>query len=145
MKTIVKHLAVGLSALILMAGSPPVDDKTKVIKALKSFVEAADRQDPDQLSQILDANFRAVVNRAFGSEEVSIMDKITYLDLIKQKKIGGDKREVSIIRVDITGNNACVHSVLKGSHLIFNTFTDLIRDSNGNWYVINDMPHIDKV
>lgn len=116
-----------------------------VTSAVKSFVKAGDERNLSSLQNILHPEFRAVVNRAFGSEEVSVMNKELYLNLMKDGTIGGDSRNVEILNSQIIGHNASVEAVFTGSDYKFKTFVLLAQNTDGNWKVINDMPFIEKM
>ncbi|MEM6696989.1 MAG: nuclear transport factor 2 family protein [Bacteroidota bacterium] len=119
-------------------------DMNAVIEAVEQFVESADQRNVEQMDVIMHSNFRAIVNRLFGSEEVSIMDKALYLDLLKQGKIGGDDRTITIESIHFEGNNALVKASFEGKELVFHTFMQLVRETSGDWKIISDMPNIEK-
>lgn len=133
---------------LLVIGTPPkekhLSDLEKIATAIHEFASAADQRDLKKMDQVLHKDYRSVVNRLFGSKEVSIMDKALYLDLLKQEKIGGDQRTVEINSIDMIGNNAVAQVTLNGKELIFLTFIQLVKDTNDQWLVISDMPKIDK-
>ena len=115
-----------------------------VIKAVEQFTKSADKRDVKQMDAIMHSNFRAIVNRLFGSEEVSIMDKALYLDLLKKGKIGGDNRKITVESIHFEGSNALVKATLEGEELIFYTFIQLVQETSGDWKIISDMPNIEK-
>jgi len=131
-------------------GNTGLDDNSKksntdaVVTAVEHFVENVDQRDIKGVDAVLHSNFRAIVNRLFGSEEVAIMDKSLYLDLLKQGKIGGDKREVIIESIHFEGNNALVKATFDGKELGFHTFIQLVQETSGDWKIISDMPNIEK-
>jgi len=142
MKTITLFLAGTLFTFSTVFG---VDNEEKAVKeAVKLFSQSADLQNTNNMNKVLHKNFRAVLNQLFGSKEVSITDKETYLALLKDKKIGGDKRKVSFESVDIYGKNASVKAVFDGNALKFSTYILLVKTAEGKWQVINDMPIISK-
>jgi len=121
-----------------------VKDLEKVAKAVNQFSTSVDARDVKSTDQVLHTNFRSVVNRLFGSEEVSIMDKSLYLKMLGDGKIGGDKRNVTIHTINLEGNNAVVKASFEGAQLRFSTFMQLVKDPKGNWTIISDMPRIEK-
>ena len=120
-------------------------DLAAIETAVHDFVRLGDQQNSQGLDRLLHPQFRAVVNRLFGAEEVSLMDKSVYLQLIKDKKIGGDKRDVYILSVDVVNKNATVKARFEGKALRFTTFLSLVKNVDGSWQVIGDMPDIEKV
>lgn len=120
-------------------------EKEDVKKAVISFVEAADAQNAEKVAEVLDEKFRLILNQLFGSSEVTAMDKPTYLQLIKDKKLGGDKRSVEFVSMEIVNQNASVRVKLKGSTLAFESFIQLIKTPEGKWKLINDLPYASKI
>jgi len=123
----------------------PSTDLLEVSNAVHQFAKNADNHNVSGMQEILHEDFRAIVNQAFGSKEVQIMDKTSYIDLLKAKKIGGDQREVIILSIDLEDKNAIVKAKFAGTKLTFMTFIQLVKDVNGHWSVMSDMPKIDKV
>ena len=121
------------------------NDLVAIEQAVRDFSAASDQRSPEKLEMILHPEFRAVVNRLFGSEEVSLMDKATYLQLIKDGKIGGDQRTVHILQLEVVENNATVRAILAGKAMHFTTFLSLVKNADGKWQVISDFPHIQQV
>lgn len=120
-------------------------DFAKISEAVYAFCEGADHRDVDRLDGVLHANYRAIVNQAFGANEVQLMDKPMYLDLIKKKVIGGDTREVTILSIDVEDKIAVVKAKFAGKQLNFTTFIQVVHDVDGEWRVMSDMPVIEKV
>ncbi len=137
------------SALLLMgsitAQAQQTDDLAKIETVVRAFSSAGDQQDATRLDKILHPQYRAIVNRLFGSPDLSLMDKALYLQLIADKKIGGDTREVFILQTDIEGNTAFVKAILNGKVLRFTTLVSLVKLPDGTWQIISDMPEIEKV
>lgn len=130
----------------LMAMYPGDSTDVKAVeKVVTSFANGADNQDVTTVDAVLHPDFRSVVNRLFGAETVSLMDKPTYLKLLEEKKIGGDKRRVQIISTDIVKNNAIVKVKLVGKKLVFTSYISLVKDTEENWQIIQDMPDIEKL
>lgn len=117
-------------------------EKAAVESAIRRFGELADRQDDQSLALLLDDNFRLVMNQLFGSVETMIMTKQMYLDKIKKKEFGGEKREVTIDTVVVVGKNASAKASFKGSKMTFVSLIHLIQDKTGNWKLVNDMPTV---
>lgn len=115
-------------------------EKQRVMDAVTQFVKFADAQNADEVSKLLHEDFRLVLNRLFGSNDVRKMDKSTYLQLIREKKMGGDKRTVEFVKVDVVNQNAAVKVLLKGKELAFESLLQLIQTADGNWQLLNDLP-----
>ncbi len=143
-----KNILFSFSVLMLgsfTASAQNAADLAKIEAAVHAFSNSGDQRDVSQLEKILHPQFRAVVNRAFGSPELSLMDKTLYLQLMKDKKIGGDKREVFVLQTDLGKNVATVKALFQGRELRFTTFISLVKLENGEWQIVSDMPEIEKV
>ncbi|WP_339792994.1 nuclear transport factor 2 family protein [uncultured Imperialibacter sp.] len=114
----------------------------EVKKTIMQFATAADYQDPIILEEVLDANFRVVMNRLFGLEGVTIMPREVYLAKIKNKEFGGDKREVTISNVTINGNTANALVSFKGSKMTFVSTLLLVLTKEGKWKLVADLPNV---
>lgn len=139
-----KAIFIGLIALFTSAQATAQKSEEKAIKeVIMAFSKAGDQNNADKLGTLLDDNYRIVMNRLFGSKEVSIMPKSLYLQKIKSKEFGGDNREVSIKKVLINGTTATVQATFKGSKSTFVSFIVLIKNEKGNWKLVSDIPIIE--
>lgn len=120
-------------------------DLNSISEAVHAFAQAGDQQDAARLDKILHPQYRAVVNRAFGSADLSLIDKTTYLQLIRDKKVGGDTREVHLVQIDVVNNIATVKAIFQGKELRFTTYVSLVKLADGSWQLVGDMPDIAKV
>ena len=82
------------------------------------------------------------MNRLFGSKEVSIMSKSVYLEKIKSKEFGGDERSLSIHSITINGTTALAKVSFLGKKMTFVSLLSLVKNANGSWLLINDMPMV---
>ncbi|MDX1941117.1 MAG: nuclear transport factor 2 family protein [Saprospiraceae bacterium] len=117
-------------------------DKEKITTVVTQFAKYADTQDATAMGTILDDQYRAYLNRLMGSNAVSTIDKATYLQLLTDKKIGGEERTVAISSLDINGNNAFVKVSMKGQKLAFVSYLLLAKTESGEWKIVADMPAI---
>jgi Putative lumazine-binding len=135
-----------LFALLLCGGlmSTSCEGKSKEVPAVQQvirlFAEAGDKQDVSSLEGLLDPSYRIVMNQLFGSAEVNVMDRSTYLGKIASKEFGGDKRTVKILSTDILGNTAVVKVVFAGEKLTFTSQIQLVKNAKGEWKLISDTP-----
>ncbi|MCB9676348.1 MAG: nuclear transport factor 2 family protein [Alphaproteobacteria bacterium] len=65
------------------------------VQAVEAFVKAADTRDADALERLLHPAFRAVVH-VQGKEGVDVLDRETWLSLLRAGKIGGTERQASV-------------------------------------------------
>ena len=115
----------------------------KKIKAtIHAFGEAGDQQNVAQLDKLLNSNYRIVMNRLFGSEEVSVMPRSVYMDKIRSKEFGGDKREVIIENIIVNNTLASAKVTMKGETMTFVSCLQLIQKADGEWQLISDMPYV---
>jgi hypothetical protein len=128
-----------------LASAQNTDDLAKVETAVRLFSSAGDHQNADQLDQLLHPQYRSVMNRLFGKPDVSLMDKPTYLQMIREKKLGGDTREVTVLHIEMGAKVATVKAVFQGKMMKFTTFISLVKLESGAWQIIGDMPEVEKV
>lgn len=140
-----KSLTMTLLFASALIGSVNLDqqDQQKITDVVTQFAQFADNQDANAMSAILDDQYRAYLNRLMGSNQVSTLDKTMYLQLLKDKKIGGEKRTVSIGTGDINGNNAFVKVKMEGAKMKFVSYLLLAKTEAGEWKIVADMPAIE--
>ncbi len=114
----------------------------KIEQTIHAFAKAGDTQNAEQLDQLLDNNYRIVMNRLFGSPDVSVMPKSVYLDKIKTKEFGGDKREVTIHEVIMNSTIATAKVTFKGEKMTFISNLQLIQNAGGDWKLVSDIPSV---
>lgn len=132
---------IGLICLLTSTISMAQQTTTSAVKkTILAFSTAGDNSNAEQLSQHLDDNYRVVMNRLFGSKEVSVLSKNIYLQKIKAGELGGDKRTVVFQEVIVNGSSASAKVTFKGSKLTFTSLITLIQDTKGNWKLVSDVP-----
>jgi hypothetical protein len=133
----------GMIGLIMSSFSyAQTADAKAVKKTIVAFSKAADQNDAVALSNCLDQHYRIVMNQLFGSKEVSVMSRHVYVEKIKNKEFGGDKREVTIEQLIVNGNTACAKVTFKGIKSTFVSLISLVKNSEGEWLLVGDMPII---
>ena len=143
-----KHLIIILIsslAWVQASKSQSIMEKENVENVVKQFVQGADQRMVEQVGNVLDDNFRAVINRAFGNDQLMLIPKPVYLDMMRQGKVGGDNRKIEFLLTDITGNNALVKARLAGKATVFTTYISLVRNKENQWLIVSDQPHIEQV
>ncbi len=118
------------------------EDWDQIRTVVEAFSAAGDQQDAAALESLLHPGFRSVVHRAFGSEETSLMTRDVYLQLIREKKIGGDKRNVYLLQMDQLQNLAQVKVIMAGEKLHFTSYLSLVKLPDGRWQIVGDLPVI---
>ncbi len=136
-----KTMVIGLFGLMVSISSCAQEaEMENVKKTIKAFASAGDFNDANELEKCLDDNYRIVMNRLFGSNEVTIMTKSLYLEKIRSKEFGGDSREVTFNNVIINGNTASAQVTLKGNKMTLVSLITLVKEGDDNWKLISDMP-----
>lgn len=126
---------VGFTLMLLALGIAASAQKAQVEKNIKAFSAAADNQNADAVGSFIDENFRAVIN----GETVMVIDHDTYLNMIDQKKIGGDKRKVKVHEVTVIDNlNAVAKATITGKKAVFRSLFSLAK-INGDWKIVQDL------
>lgn len=139
-----KQLILTLTLLMTMAQAQAKnDDKAKVVETVESFAKAAEHQSTSEMNLLLDDNFRVVMNQLFGSDKVTVMDKTTYLNMLGEKKLGGDKAVVKTESINVNGNNAVVNTVFKSDKMSMRLYLLLAKDVSGIWKIVSDLPTIE--
>ena len=109
-----------------------------------AFAEAGDRNDTEELKNYLDDNYRVVMNRLFGSSEVSVVPKSVYLEKIKTKEWGGDTRKLTIEGTTINGSSASAKVMFKGTKMTFVSLITLVKNEKGIWKLLSDIPMVEQ-
>ena len=128
--------------MALLTGYAQASDADKIKATVTGFAKAADMNDADKLAGYLDANYRLVLNRLFGSSEVNIMPREVYLEKIRKKEFGGDTRKVTFDDLIINGTTATVKAILKGKKATFISLITLVQNADGHWKLVSDVPMI---
>lgn len=117
-------------------------DEKQIHQTIAAFSKAGDQHMVSKLDELLDDNYRVVMNRLFGSKEVSVIPKSVYLDKIGTKEWGGDKRKVTVENLSINGTTAFAKVTLNGNKATFISLMSLVKNENGVWKLISDIPSI---
>lgn len=115
----------------------------EVEACIRTFAKAADKRDLKTLEAILHPQYRSVLNKAFGSPDVSLMSKEDYIGMAKAEKIGGTDRQVNILTLEIQPEIAQATVLMESAALRFTSYLSLVRNADGKWQVISDTPRIE--
>lgn len=136
-----KVILVSIFALFMTSGCNAQSSDEKAIKeTILGFAKAGDTNDADKLATYLDGNYRIVMNRLFGSSEVSVMSKDVFLEKIRTKEYGGDNRKVEIESTVLNGTTASAKVSFEGTKMTFVSILTLIKDGNNQWKLVSDAP-----
>lgn len=139
MKKMLLIFIIGMFSTTVKAQKTEIKSVKKIITA---FALAGDRNDAVLLNKQLHDNYRIVMNQLFGSKELAIMDKPTYLEKIRSKEFGGDTRKLIFEKIIINGNTAVAKVIMKGEKSTFHSIISLVKNANNKWKLISDTPVI---
>lgn len=107
-------------------------------QAIEQFTLAGDEQNAAALEALLHADYRVVWNQLDKGTLIAL-DRAAYLQMIKDKKFGGDKRSVHIESIQwIDGGNALVKATLRGAKADFESLFSLVKNQKGEWLIVQD-------
>ena len=141
-KKTMKKLKLIVIVCLLVLGMICNAKKNEVENIEKTIIEyskASDENDAEKLAGYLDDNYRVVMNRMFGSKDVSIISKKVYLEKIKSKEYGGDTTVVIIENIVINGKTATAKVTSIGTRMTFVSMSILIQEPDGNWKLLSDV------
>jgi ketosteroid isomerase-like protein len=135
-----KSILVILISVLGLNVNAQKNEMKAIRKTITAFAKAADNSDAKELANYLDDNYRIVMNRLFGSEKVSIMPRSIYLEKIRTKEFGGDKRTLEFKEVIVNGTTATAQVSFKGAKMTFVSLLMLIKNEQGDWKLVSDTP-----
>ena len=107
-------------------------------QSLAAYVEAGDQNDAATLSQYMHQDFRVALYDA-QEDNVRILDRSTYSNMIETKKLGGYQRSRNMQATSIIGDNMAnvqVELTSPGKPTLKN-FYSLVK-TEGRWLVLQD-------
>ena len=137
-----KFMFMSLFLLSLNSVLAQRSDIKQIKETIKEFALAGDKNNAEQLDKLLDPNYRIVMNQLFGSDRVDIMPRAVYLEKIDSREFGGDHRQVTFGDILVNGTTASAQITLKGDKSTFISLLLLVKDVDGNWKIISDVPMI---
>ena len=111
----------------------------KIIQAITNFVKGGDNSDTELLDKILHTEFRVTNNGFMGNAGVTIIDKKTYLENIKNGIFGGLPRKMTIESIEDSETIAMVKLRLESSENYFVSYNSLVLDIDNEWKLINNL------
>jgi hypothetical protein len=119
--------------------APATNSETALKKRIEAFRNAGDARDANTMTGILHRDFRLTVFFGDATDGVS-MDKAGYSGALSAGKIGGVKRELEIISVEVRGNHAACRLRMSSSELKFENYMHWVMVA-GEWQLLNDLTH----
>ena len=111
----------------------------KIKQAITNFVKGGDISDTELLDKILHNKFRVTNNGFMGNAGVTIIDKKTYLENIKNGIFGGLPRKMTIESIEDSETIAMVKLRLESSENYFVSYNSLVLDTDNEWKLINNL------
>jgi hypothetical protein len=118
--------------------------KKEIEQCITNFSSAVDNRNSESLEPLLNEKFRVVANRFPTDDKTTVLNKETYISLLKVGKIGGEKREVKIKSIDITNHIATAKVEFLSDKSTFTTYQTFILNQQNKWQVLSDMPYVKK-
>ncbi len=133
-----------LTALLTLIFNLTFSQNKDEISAIKStvqkFTSAGDANDTKALEMYLDDNYRIVMNGLFGNSGIVIVNREGYLEKIGSKEWGGDSRKLEFGEVIVNNSSATIKVTFKGSKTTFQSLITLVKNTDGKWKLISDVP-----
>jgi hypothetical protein len=138
MENTIAFTLLSLMVATVVGAQPSVSADIK--ETIAAFAKAGDDRDAATMEKYLDENFRIVMNRLFGSAAVTILSRSVYLEKIKNKEFGGDKRKVTVEEIVLNGTSACAKVTFAGTKMTFVSLITLVKSESGQWKLVSDVP-----
>lgn len=136
----------GLTALLLagtavigLDAEKPATAEKELQRRIEEFRDAGDARDTAAIGRVLHRDFRLVAYMGDAADAM-VIDKAGYTGALAAGKMGGVKRELKIVSVDIRGNQATSKLRMQSSALTFDNFMQWVKTAEG-WQLLNDLTH----
>lgn len=107
-----------------------------------AYVEAIGQRDVSRLQDLLHPNFRVTANGFPSPKDFTLIDKDSYLQLMKDKRIGGEPYVVQIEQLGLHEISGMVQATLRGSKSVMKIFLSLLQVPSGEWQIVANVPEI---
>ena len=113
----------------------------KFIESLiQEYVTAVDAGDATTAEKFLHPTFRVVLPNYKGQD--TILTREQYTSMMKDGKVGGNKRQLTVLLSDVHDNAALIKVKMEGEVNTFTNYYNLIK-VKGSWMIVNDIPQIE--
>ncbi len=113
-------------------------DQQAITQLIQDYTEGTATGDIAVIDQTFHDDFRVIALTQEGSR---ILDKPTYLSLLKDGKIGGVSRVLKVKHIEIQDKTAHATITLTSDKVTFNDQLQFIQDSQG-WKIINNLTQV---
>ncbi len=112
--------------------------KKEIEQCITNFSSAVDNRNSESLEPLLNENFRVVANRFPTDDKTTVLNKETYISLLKAGKIGAEKREVKInqLTLQTTSQQPKLNFYPTNQLLPLTKHLFLINKTNGRYFLI---------
>jgi len=125
-----------LSTVAANAGEQTLDKD--VLQVLSNYAQGTERHDVAMLEKTFHKEFRVV---AMTTDGLRVIDRESYLELIKDKKIGGHKRKLHIESILESEKVMQISLTLSGEKAVFHDHLQLIKQDK-NWQIIHNSTQV---
>ncbi len=125
-----------LASFLTFAATADAKKSGDLKQAATAVAAAADRQDNAEMQTMLHKNFVShfVIKGAPGE---NTMNRDAYLGLLRDKKIGGDTRKVTVLTADESDRLGFVRSRIVGAKAFFDVQQTFVR-TQGGWQLLSE-------
>lgn len=103
--------------------------------------KAAANRNVEQLDKLLHKDYRVVANRFKGNDEVVIILKKQYLQMMKEEKIGGTFYNINFKDINVFKHTAFVDVLYTSKNTSsLHKYLVLIQEKNNIWKIVSDIP-----
>ncbi|MFB9292730.1 nuclear transport factor 2 family protein [Persicitalea jodogahamensis] len=119
--------------------------ETEIKQAVAIFDQATARRDIETLKSVLHPDYRVTANRFRGTPGTTLITRETYLEMMKDGKIGGTKYEEEFRQISVTGHTAMVDVMLREIGVpAMHKYLFLVQNEKDDWQIISDLPIVIK-
>ena len=108
----------------------------QLMKAIETFVAAADRQDAEELASCTHKDFRVIWNGPKPTDH-TLFARDFYLEKFRIKEWGGDPRTIELVEWELFENYASAHVRLDGEQQDFESMYILVKEG-GEWKLLQE-------
>lgn len=117
----------------------PATAEKELRKRIEEFRDAGDARDTQAIQRVLHKDFRLVAYMGDAKDAV-LIDKAGYTGALAAGKMGGVRRVLSIVSLDIRGDQATCKLRMQSSALKFDNYMQWVKTAEG-WQLLNDLTH----
>jgi hypothetical protein len=112
--------------------------RQNMLDVIKQYALAADTQDARLLDEAFHENFQVIAHTKDG---VRVLDKKSYLNLIREGKIGGSPRKLEILESSHDSKIGTAKLILRGPQALFHDHLTLLNE-NGYWSIVSNVTRV---